>query len=361
MRSSSASLGRQLRTPVLSLCVLMALTSTAATTASSTTTDTAASTGSTATSTDGTATSTTSASSAAATTTAATSVYHLSDLPTLAGAGIPTITIPNLSSAPFMQKSNYPEGTVFICVGALLGFFGACILAWRGLVALSLRRSVKRAAHAQHLADTKPTHRSPGGNGHNVYSALYAGSNMSLDQLAKTAGPKSPLEKTRHLAASSASTLFFSPTAVAGASITATNRSSSHLPSGYYAPGSGNRARSMAFPSPPESPGLPPQSRDGHGFEHKPSSPLYSQHQRPQTAGSRGGLDSPGFMRGGFGSGSAGGSAGVYGGGGGHGHSTSTLNLNVAPQGRAPSAYLEDLFESHGGGAGTGTGAGERL
>ena len=29
--------------------------------------------------------------------------------------------------------------------------------------------------------------------------------------------------------------------------------------------------------------------------------------------------------------------------------STSTLNLNQAPQGRAPSAYLEDLFDARAG------------
>lgn len=45
--------------------------------------------------------------------------------------------------------------------------------------------------------------------------------------------------------------------------------------------------------------------------------------------------------------------------------SNSSLNLSVAPQSRAPSAYLDDLFESHqpaaaaapGAGAGAGAGA----
>lgn len=38
--------------------------------------------------------------------------------------------------------------------------------------------------------------------------------------------------------------------------------------------------------------------------------------------------------------------------------SNSSLNLSVAPQSRAPSAYLDDLFESHQPAAAPGAGAG---
>lgn len=38
--------------------------------------------------------------------------------------------------------------------------------------------------------------------------------------------------------------------------------------------------------------------------------------------------------------------------------SNSSLNLSVAPQSRAPSAYLDDLFESHQPAAGPGASAG---
>ncbi|TKA72127.1 hypothetical protein B0A49_04429, partial [Cryomyces minteri] len=61
------------------------------------------------------------------------SVFHLTGLPTIEGAGIPTLVIPYTAGAPFMQKSVLPQGTVFICVGAILGFLGACVLAWRGI------------------------------------------------------------------------------------------------------------------------------------------------------------------------------------------------------------------------------------
>lgn len=108
-----------------------------------------------------------------------------------------------------------------------------------------------------------------------------------------------------------------------------TKRGSGYLPAGYYAagnstPGGGmgmthiggggtglgnpnsrySRARSTG-PSPPHSPSLPP-SRGYDGGLGRPSTAGLSMHT-----------------------------------------SNSSLNLSVPPQGRAPSAYLEDLFESH--------------
>ncbi|EOD49325.1 hypothetical protein UCRNP2_3921 [Neofusicoccum parvum UCRNP2] len=334
--------------------------------ATSASTESAASTTAAATTT-GDASSTTSASQttrSSATTTlgnTASSVRTKSDLPTLAGAGIPTVIVPDLSSAPFMQKSSYPEGTVFICVGAILGFLGMCILAWRAMIAYALHRSVKKAAMAQSMSDSK-TMRGPGstyGPGGAMYNAVGHGSTLSLDHLKSPhhGGPKSPLEKTRF--APSQSSLFFSPTAdnpnrVSHYSLPG-NRSSTYLPAGYYAAGNstlsptagtfGNpRTRSMysqnyTGPSPPESPGLPPSSRDGPA--HVPHSPLESRHPSgsynnalyPRPPGSRGNDSSAGAR-----SSVAGTVAG--------GNSTSTLNLNAPPQGRAPSAYLEDLFEN---------------
>jgi hypothetical protein len=70
------------------------------------------------------------------------SAFHLTGLPTIAGAGIPTLVIPFTANAPFMQKSSLPEGTFFIAVGAVLAFLGAGVLLWRLLVAWSINRSV---------------------------------------------------------------------------------------------------------------------------------------------------------------------------------------------------------------------------
>ncbi len=155
------------------------------------------------------------------------------------------------------------------------------------------------------------------------------GSTLSLDHLASSKGGSRGGSKNHTPARGS---LFFSPTAGAGMQ-TPGNRGSGYLPAGYYAAGNaaagggagmthlggGNsislgtlrpkshrysRAQSIG-PSPPVSPGLPP-SRGGEVA-----------YGRPSTAGIS--------MQ----------------------ASTSTLNLSAPPPGRAPSAYLEDLFENH--------------
>ena len=293
---------------------------------------------------------------------------HPSDLPTIAGVGIPSVKVPDTHAAPFMQKSNLPDGTVFICVGAALGAFGAAILLWRGMVAWALHRSVKRAAMAQNLADLKamtanPLKKRP------FYSAVGASSNMSLDRLsAAPTGTSKPLKPFAsgpggtppkgHAAAS----LFYSPTGANAPHRDSIARpGSNYLPAGYYPtgaaqPGSNSpmthaahSSLSLAAPaanrfstrsgiSPPASPSLPPSRGPGGAYERAPPSrgndSLYN---RNSVATLGNGL---------------GGGNGVYGPGA---HSQSNLSLNVpggthVPGGRAPSAYLEDLFENHGNG-----------
>ncbi|KAI4122524.1 MAG: hypothetical protein LQ338_005770 [Usnochroma carphineum] len=248
-----------------------------------------------------------------------------SGLPTRKGQKAPTPTVPPTANAPYMKKSNLPEGTVFICVGAALAFVGLVVLAWRGLVAWSLHRSVRKAAMAQsaqytQLGDAKSRSKAPG----TPFYSQGAGSTLSLDHLAASTKAGSKTQTAR-------SSLFFSPTAGAGMQNPG-NRGSGYLPAGYYAagnaaagggagmthlgggspmPGHGahskrySRARS-AGPSPPGTPSSLPPSR---GAEVA--------YGRPSTAG----LSTQA--------------------------STSTLNLSTAPQGRAPSAYLDDLFEGH--------------
>lgn len=245
-----------------------------------------------------------------------------SNLPTLAGAfSYPPPSVPPTAGAPFMQHSTLPEGTIFIIVGATLGFFGFSILAWRGMVAWSVHRSVKRAAMEQTKADSKHTLR-PRGNG---FYAAGAGSTHSLDYLAgnprvSTSRRKSHLS-TSHL---STSNLFYSPTArtMSGTDNTM-NRGSAYLPGGYYpvanaaaaggaasvhlgTPTSHGHSRGRSCGTSPPSPSLSP----GQGIE--------SGYTRVSTSGV---LPSQA--------------------------STSSLNLSVPPLGRAPSAYLEDLFDSH--------------
>ncbi|CAN9378098.1 unnamed protein product [Alternaria alternata] len=297
--------------------------------------------------------------------TGSTSVFNLVGAPTLAGIGIPDVKVPDTAGAAFMQKSDLPDGTVFICVGAILAFFGAAVLAWRGLVAWSLHRSVKRAAMAQNMADIKAMSAVPGKK-RGMYNVVGASSTMSLDHLnAAPIGKSSKAFAGAPAAQKSASSLFFSPTAggAAGLRDSVAARSSTYLPAGYYASGNaapaagspqmhiggqnpnnlsalslstpGNRFSARSGMSPPESPSLPP-SRGGYA-RAPPSRDGLSAYNRNSVAT----LGQPGNTR------------SIY---GQDGHAVSQLSLNVpggtnVPGGRTPSGYLDDLFENHGNGS----------
>ncbi|KAI4918693.1 hypothetical protein J4E90_003080 [Alternaria incomplexa] len=308
----------------------------------------------------------------AAAQTGSTSVFNLVGAPTLAGVGIPDIKVPDTAGAAFMQKSDLPDGTVFICVGAILAFFGAAVLAWRGLVAWSLHRSVKRAAMAQNLADIKAMSAVPGKK-RGMYNVVGASSTMSLDHL--NAAPIGKSNKAfkgaaANTAQQSQSSLFFSPTAGGAAGMrdsvhVAGNRSSTYLPAGYYASGNaapaagspqmhigsqnpnnlsalslstpGNRFSARSGMSPPESPSLPP-SRGGYA-RAPPSRDGLSNYNRNSVATLG---HQPGTTR-----------SPVY---GQDNNTVSQLSLNVpggttVPGGRTPSGYLDDLFENHGNGS----------
>ena len=282
------------------------------------------------------------------------------DGPTIAGVGIPTIVVPWTAGAPYMQKSSLPEGTFFIAVGAVLAFFGACILLWRGMVAWSINRSVKRTALASmQLNEKQPRsglnwRSSSGNNGYNrvstggkgsLYKDAGAMSTVSLDNLT-AAGKHKPQN------------LFFSPTMQAAQNRDSVHRNSGYMPSGYYAspaasqaaggmpmttvgglaPGHGHSNRYSAMSgqsgySPPSSPGLPPQSRGST--------------IAPRDTRSRDGLRAP---QGRDGYSSNRNSAYLHG-----QPSTSSLMVgsnsvsDLAPS-RAPSAYLEELMDNHGNG-----------
>ncbi|KAK5699221.1 hypothetical protein LTR17_023428 [Elasticomyces elasticus] len=338
--------------------------------------------------------STTSSTIAATTTSAPTSstaapavtFSHPSDLPTIAGAGIPTLVIPYTAAAPFMQKSKLPEGTVFIAVGACLAFLGACVLLWRGLVAWSINRSVKRAATASMRGSEKNGGSTWGGT--SGYNPVHGGggykdmngSSMSLDALtsAGTKQPGKPHFRDHEIKRESTppAGLFFSPTAQAGRDVQS-SRNSSYLPAGYYASPNAQTAggagattiggslapyarHSTVGPSPPASPG-PPTSRGSTSYRATSRDGLRAQSRDGLRAQSRDGLS--------YGAGSArnsyfdgtqqrqGHSSAMYAqpsssslmvGIGGTGHQQG--GESGLPGSRAPSAYLEDLFEEHGSG-----------
>ncbi|KAL9051969.1 MAG: hypothetical protein Q9162_005692 [Coniocarpon cinnabarinum] len=299
-------------------------------------------------------------------------------LPTLAGVLPPPLIVPDTSNAPFMQKSDLPEGTVFICVGAALGFLGLCVLAWRGLVAWSLHRSVKRAAETAYAPDSKSMFGwgapAPGSAG---YKSMYTDSNMSLEMLSnpKMASvgtgeihngkskedfrheKRSGGQSKRNTRVPSSTDLFYSPTNLGGNTNAACNRGSGYMPAGFYAPGSsqpnsGNpiahfargsdgptygrlASRDTATPSPPDSPSMRAHSRPQSTHLRPGSAAGAATNQRHSTRLSRDALAEHDAAQARRRSRRA---------------PSGDASLNAPPQGRAPSMYLEDLFENHGHG-----------
>lgn len=278
-----------------------------------------------------------------------------------------------------MQKSNYPEGTVFICVGAVLAFLGACVLAWRAVVAYSINRSVKKAALASIMAsDSKasawlggtavPTKYGPGGK---LYKQATDGSYMSLEALTadgkKVESRRGSHAPTRKDQKRDPSGLFFSPTAAMGSNAPPMSglssppiRNSAYLPAGYYASSAAQAAGGAASTtlggnhSPGRSPQLyshttPPESPIMHppGSNRRPagSAARDNSHARASTAS----MLSPKYPT------SNPSSTPLY-----TQPSTSSLAVgtgrdNVSddttlPGQRAPSAYFDDLLENHGNG-----------
>ncbi|TVY83232.1 hypothetical protein LSUE1_G001191 [Lachnellula suecica] len=248
----------------------------------------------------------------------------LSGLPKLSGAyTIVAASVPPTANAPYMQQSSLPEGTVFIVVGAILGFMAMSVLLWRGLVAWSLHRSVKRAALSQNMSDTKALFRAPPAP---FYKYSDRDSTISLSGLGAKGGKKGG-RPTTATGAPSGGSLFFSPTAgaAAGGLNSAGNRASSYLPAGYYAAGAAQAGNAQSHVSLGQGHGnaislsnLGPQSAGYSRARSMGPSPPDS----PSLTASRGPMAS-----------------------------NSTLNLTQGYGGeqRAPSAYLEDLFDGEGG------------
>lgn len=306
---------------------------------------------------------------------ASNTAFHLTGLPTIAGAGIPSLIIPDTADAPFMQKSSLPEGTFFIAVGATLAFLGACVLLWRAVVAWSINRSVKRSANASMGTRSEKTghsstmyggwggsRKSSGFNGVSKPS-FYKDSDMgsvSMENLTAAGKQVKPhfRDSTTERPSSLPQDLFFSPTAHARESNIANQRVSGYMPAGFY-------ASSASQPA-----GGAPNTIIGGSL-----APYAQQHKRQSTAGSefsrsslpvstepqsRGSTTLRGVSRDGPLNSRDGGfrvpsrdsrnnylyanpsSSSLFVG-------QSSIGSDTTPS-RAPSAYLEDLFENHGNG-----------
>ncbi|KUI71387.1 Pheromone-regulated membrane protein 5 [Cytospora mali] len=246
-----------------------------------------------------------------------------SDMPTLsttsaADTSIPTYPAPTVppTNAPYMQTSNLPDGTVFICVGAILGAFALALVLWRAIIACLLHRSVERAAMAQHLANDKATFPAPPGPLYK-YSDHDSSQNISSGRGVRRTSRGPVLSGTP-----SQSNLFFSPTAGApnrdsvyrdepAHTRNPSHRDSRFLPAGFYAAGAGAPQHTDAHGQSISMTNLRPDSR-GHALSSQspPESPAFG----PQRT--RNNL------------------------------STSSVNLHGAT-GRAPSAFLDELLDDH--------------
>ncbi|KAJ5247329.1 hypothetical protein N7468_002312 [Penicillium chermesinum] len=230
------------------------------------------------------------------------------------------VTVPPTDGAPYLQTSNTPEGTVFIAVGAILGLIGLAVLAWRGMVAWSVNRSVRNAALAQSAESKRLLRGSRKKRSGSSYSAAPT-TDVSLDKLGTAT--RASYKSSRRVSANQ-SGLFYSPTAGGAAAagshhslnVTTGNRNSNYMPAGFYAaasrstpqeerPQSATYSGHGGFTSPqgyPPSPPLPPTGDYNDSHHHQRNSYVTS---------------------------------------------TSSVNLSQPSHGRAPSAYLEDLFENH--------------
>ncbi|KAB5563097.1 hypothetical protein GE09DRAFT_1056818 [Coniochaeta sp. 2T2.1] len=260
----------------------------------------------------------------------------LTDLPTLSKTvdnTVPTYPPPSpppVQNAPFMNRSTLPDGTVFIAVGAILGLFGVAILLWRGIVAYLLKRSVEKAAMAQHTTHDKAAASFPA-----PPDTFYKYTDDSSPSLAAAglmgAGGRGQRRTTRGPIPSqtpSTTNLFFSPTAAGatgpGGNMNNGSRNSSFLPSGFYAATSASPAAGQGH---------------GHSISLSNLNPATSRHshvplrQSPPDSPELAPRNTPP-----------------------HGHpgrannfSTSSISLNRPPSGRAPSAFLDDLLDDQPG------------
>ena len=249
--------------------------------------------------------SSTDGSSAAATTTG-TAAQPTKSFPALSSSfPIPSPSVPPTQLAPFMHTSSLPNNFVFICAGAIIGFFFAIVLAWRMFASWTIYRNIKRVNAGRVGASYTPLKSQKFGlTGGSILKRPNApfyshgpGSELSLDALTgggnKSLGYSTPTNR---------SSLFFSPTASATSATAVTggptavgNRSSTHLPAGYYAAGKSGQGGGVAGDGRPISMvDFTSRSSARSQSEYRPQSAHLSQSQRYSARLSVGGGPSPG-------------------------------------------------------------------
>ncbi|KAG5359947.1 hypothetical protein CJU90_5793 [Yarrowia sp. C11] len=192
--------------------------------------------------------------------------------PTLTLPGMPTgePVIPYTENNPYVNTSKYPEGTVFICVGSILGGLTLLVMAWRFGVAWHMKKQIKKANAAEplmaayHNKNPRPKRKFDHKSLFPTENPFGEHAELSMDNLSPQG--KSMSKSQAASMAAHKSSLFFSPTAEVmnaqknagmgemqpqpgyhpGSSANSFmgftnsgNRSTAYLPSGYYGPQAG--------------------------------------------------------------------------------------------------------------------------
>lgn len=182
-------------------------------------------------------------------------------LPGITQTNVPTyqVVIPNVADNPFLQKSNYPDGTVFIIVGSCLAGLALIVIGWRTAYIWCLHRQTKERRKLQNYSEMGEQRPFTAVNGttlnggisNNPFTRdismenLRPGDRRSQTSLfSRPSTGKPATNPTRPLSTADpitpSSVQFYSPSAHSGGTAAAAlgtqpaDRSSSYLPAGYY-------------------------------------------------------------------------------------------------------------------------------
>lgn len=181
---------------------------------------------------------------------------------------VPTyqVIIPNMVGNPYLQTSNYPDGTVFIIVGSCLAGIALILIGWRVVYSYLLRRQTQQTRKTTTYPEMNEQRPYTGTNGSPKHftSAPFAPRDISMDYLKPATNPgdrrsvvssfsnrpstgRPPTGATRPPSAvgnpivpGSSSSMFYSPSAhpggmtAAALGTQASDRNSAYLPAGYY-------------------------------------------------------------------------------------------------------------------------------
>jgi len=209
-------------------------------------------------------------------------------LPGITQTNVPTyqVVIPNVADNPFLEKSNYPDGTVFIIVGSCLAGLALLVIGWRTAYVWCLHRQTKERRKQQkytEMGEQRPyaavngTSSNGAVNNNNPFardiSMEYLRPGDRKSQVSLFSRPSTGRTATNQPRPVSSvdpvipsNVQFYSPSAHPGGSTAAAlgtqaaDRSSAYLPAGYYLRDASPAANGSATPTSPRQTSSTPAS-----------------------------------------------------------------------------------------------------